>query len=167
MEIEIKNYVKKLPIPDGFVAPHLLEFEDLVARPLGREDLDADLHGVNTSIEIIQKTRGGSWPTEELTKEFDLLDLAWHEREFRDANSFAYVVYDTNKEYVGCVYMYAMGVRTDLSEDTSEYDADVSWWVTQIKYDTGYYEKLYRAVHTWLELFPFTKVYYSNTVIPA
>lgn len=154
-------------MPDGFSAPVRLEHEDLIARPLSRIDLQADLEGVNTSIDIIQKTRGGSWPTEKLTEEFDLLDLAWHEREFRDANSFAYVVYDTQGDYVGCVYIYAMGVRTDLSEGTSEYDADVSWWVTQAKYDAGYYEKLYMAVQAWLGLFPFVKVYYSNKVIPA
>lgn len=167
MEIDVKNYIKKLPLPDSFGAHDRLEFEDLVARPLSREDLEADLQGVNTSIDIIQKTRGGSWPSEELTKEFDFLDLAWHEREFRDANSFAYVVYDTQGDYVGCVYIYAMGVRTDLSGSTEQYDADVSWWVTRAKYDAGYYEKLYTAVQDWLRLFPFTKVYYSNKVIPS
>lgn len=167
MNIELKDYIKKLPLPDGFTAPERLEFEDLVARPLGRVDLDADLEGVNSSIDIIQKTRGGSWPSEKLTKEFDFLDLAWHEREFRDANSFAYVVYNVQGDYVGCVYLYAMGVRTDLSETMDQYDADVSWWVTQAQYDAGYYEKLYAAVQAWLGLFPFAKVYYSNKVIPV
>ncbi len=154
---------KKFVLPTDFQPPTELKYEDLTAKPLTREDLAADLEGVNSSISIIQQTRGGSWPEEELEEDFDLLDLAWHEREFRDRTSFAYVIYNSNKEYVGCFYLYPMGLRTPLTEETLSYDVDASWWVTQKAYDNGYYKKLQVALQSWLEeSFPFSNVYYSN-----
>lgn len=165
---QISSYVKKFRLPTNFEAPRSLLHEDLKAIPLSRDDLDADLAAVNSSIETIQKTRGGAWPQEELSKEFDFLDLAWHEREFRDRDSFAYVVYNADGEYIGCLYLYPMGNRTELSEELLEYDVDASWWVTAKAFDEGYYPKLYKGIQKWLtEDFPFAKVYYSNKDIPA
>ena len=155
--------IKKLSLPNDFTAPTELAYEDLVARPLKRSDLADDLEGVNSSIETIQKTRGGSWPTEELTEDFDLLDLAWHEREFRDQSSFAYVVYTSNGEYAGCFYLYPIGERTPYTDQTKDYDVDASWWVTTEMYEKGYYKKLQTALVEWLgNEFPFRAVYYSN-----
>lgn len=157
------NLVKKINLPADFTAPRELSFEDITARPLSRADIVDDLAGVNSSIEIIQQTRGGSWPTEQLSEDFDLLDLAWHEREFRDGTSFAYVVYNTDGEYVGCFYLYGIGLRTELTQELLDADVDASWWVTSAAYDKGYYDKLYQALQLWLgESFPFTKVHYSN-----
>lgn len=157
------QYIKKFTLPDDFSAPEQLACKDLIAKPLTRYDLQADIEGVNSSLEIIRQTRGGSWPEEVVSEEFDLLDLAWHEREFRDANSFAYVIYDTSNRYVGCFYLYPMGVRTNLSEELLQYDVDASWWVTAETYKEGYYEKLHQALKQWLaDSFPFSMVYYSN-----
>jgi hypothetical protein len=77
-----KDYIKKFSFPSDFRAPVQFAFEDLSARPLTRSDLKADMEAVNSSIETIRKTRGGTWPEEEVSEEFDLLDLAWHERSF-------------------------------------------------------------------------------------
>ncbi len=166
--MDYQGLIKKLPVPHDFQAPDKLEYEDLIAKPLTRDDLDEDLAGVNSSIETIQKTRGGSWPTEELEKEFDFLDLAWHEREFRDATSFAYVIYDKNSRYIGCFYLYPMGIRTVLTEQLMSKDVDASWWVTTEAFNEGYYEKLYKGLQSWLEAsFPFANIYYSNKEIPS
>lgn len=166
--IDYSNFIKKLNLPTGYKVPEKLTFEDLVAKPLTRTDLKADLEAVNSSIEIIQKTRGGSWPLEELSEEFDFLDLAWHEREFRENSSFAYVVYDNNGQYIGCFYLYPMGHRTELTDELLAYNVDASWWVTVTAYEGGYYEKLYRALQQWLaQFFPFEKVYYSNKEVPS
>jgi hypothetical protein len=35
---------------------------------------------VMSSIDVIKKTRGGDWPTSDLTFEDDLIDLAWPAR---------------------------------------------------------------------------------------
>ncbi|MGB3054676.1 MAG: hypothetical protein WBB52_07490 [Acidimicrobiales bacterium] len=160
------QFTKKFQLPDGFVAPNSLVFENLVAIPLNRKDVEADMEAVNSSLEVIRETRGGSWPAEALTEEFNFLDLAWHEREFRDGDSFAYAVRDTSGKYIGCFYLYPMGLRTQLTEGLAKFDVDASWWVTAEAYEKGYYEKLYSALRQWLKVFPLNNVYYSNQEIP-
>jgi hypothetical protein len=167
--MDYKRFVKKFVLPAGFKASERLEYEDLVAKPLTRADLKADLKAANSSIETIHNTRGGSWPEGELNEKFNELDLAWHEREFREATSFAYVVHDINNNYVGCFYLYPIGgERSELTSELTEYDVDASWWVTKDAYEKNYYQKLYKAINQWLsQSFPFQKVYYSNKVIPS
>jgi hypothetical protein len=166
--MDYRAYVKKLLLPAGFAAPTALEFDDLRARPLGEEDLAADLAAVNSSVDIIHQTRGGGWPEGELSEYFDRQDLVWHEREFREALSFAYVVYDDGERYIGCFYLNPMGRSAELTEASASFDVDVDWWVTAEAYPLGYYDKLYRAVQAWLaESFPFSQVHYSNVEIPT
>lgn len=163
MIMDYKKLKAKLVLPDDFQAPEELKFDDLIAKPLTRDDLQADIEGVNSSLEIIRKTRGGSWPEEAVSEEFDFLDLAWHEREFRDATSFAYIIYDTDGTHIGCFYLYPMGERTELTEALLAYDINASWWVTQEAYDKDYYKKLQTALAGWLkDEFPFDNIYYSN-----
>jgi hypothetical protein len=124
--------------------------------------------GINASIELIHRTRGGRWPTEPVTEDFNFVDLVWHECEFRDGRSFTYAVYDKRDRYLGGCYLYPMGTRTPLREELLAYDVDVSWWVTPHAYEHGYYTMLYAALQHWIKAaFPFTSVYYSNTEIPA
>jgi hypothetical protein len=165
--IDYSRLVKKLRLPPGFLPPTRLTYEDLVARAITRADLHDDVRGINASIALIQKTRGGAWPTEPVTEEFNFVDLVWHELEFREGKSFTYAVYDVDGGYLGCCYLYQMGGRTELSAELLSYDVDVSWWVTPDAYEDGYYQKLYRALRHWLaEEFPFEAPYYSNAVIP-
>ncbi len=157
------NFIKKLGLPPGFTAPTRLTYEDLVATAISRSDLREDVRGINASIDLIRATRGGGWPAEPVTEEFNYVDLVWHELEFRDGTSFTYAVYEAGGGYLGCCYLYPMGRRTELTEDLLHYDVDVSWWVTPDAYARGYYEKLYAGLQHWLaEEFPFGEVYYSN-----
>lgn len=165
--MDLSKYIKKFELPPDYQVPEQLTYQDIIARPLRRSDVEDDLEGVNSSIEIIQRTRGGSWPSEPLEKDFDVLDLAWHEREFRDGNSFAYVIYTAGGKYVGCFYLYPMGIRTQLNEQLNLYDVDASWWVTTEMYNQGYYEKVFKGLKQWLSSdFPFQKPYFSNKQIP-
>jgi hypothetical protein len=160
-------YTRKLRLPPGFAAPTRLTYEDLEARALTRADLQDDVRGINASIELIQRTRGGGWPTEPVTEELNFVDLVWHELEFRDGTSFAYAVYDASGAYLGCCYLYPMGRRTELAEHLLDHDVDASWWVTPEAYERGFYGKLYRALGRWIEEeFPFEAPYYSNAEIP-
>ncbi len=166
--MDYSNLRKALSLPEGVDAPMRLEFDDFYAKPLTRADLDADLEGVNSSLEIIRETRGGSWPSGQISREDDLLDLAWHEREFNSGDSYAYVIYTNNDVYLGCFYLYGIGSRTSLTGETIDYDVDASWWVTSKAYEEGYYEKVYAALQQWLEQdFKFAKISYSNKVIPG
>ena len=165
--MDYAKFIRKLELPPGFAAPARLTSEDLVATVLGRADLHDDVRGINASVELIQRTRGGGWPTEPVTEEYDFVDLVWHELEFRDGISFSYAVYDADAGYLGCCYLYPMGRRTELSEDLLHHDVDVSWWVTPAAYERGYYAKLYRALRRWVvHDFPFRAPYYSNAEIP-
>jgi hypothetical protein len=165
--MDYNRFIRKLELPAGFIAPRELTYEDVEARALTRAHLHDDVRGINASIALIQETRGGGWPTEAVSEEGNFVDLVWHELEFREGASFAYAVYDTSDEYLGCCYLYPMGRRTPLSEQLLDYDVDVSWWVTPDAHERGYYEKLYRAVQHWVaEAFPFDAPYYSNTEVP-
>jgi hypothetical protein len=160
-------FVKQLQLPAGFVAPTTLTYEDIVANALSRSDLDDDVRGINSSLELIARTRGGGWPTGPVDDDFNYVDLVWHEQEFREQTSFAYVVRDAGGRYLGCAYLYPVGRRTPLSEELLGRDVDVSWWVTEPAYQQGYYEKLHRALGRWVvEDFPFTAPHFSNAEIP-
>jgi hypothetical protein len=166
MEYEV--FAKNLNLPADFAPPEELVYADLRARVLSRADLDDDVRGINASLGLIRRTRGGTWPTEPVTNDYNFADLVWHEVEFRERYSFSYAVYDSTDRYLGCAYLYPMGRRTMLTEDRLEYDVDVSWWVTTEAYGQGYYEKLHEALEHWVtEVYPFRRPYYSNAEIPG
>jgi hypothetical protein len=165
--VDYSGLVKSLDVPAGYAAPTELAYLDIRARAIGREDLHDDVQGINASIELIRRTRGGAWPTEPVTPEFNYVDLVWHEAEFRDGHSYTYAVYDAEGGYLGCCYLYPLGKRAPLTAELLAYDVDVSWWVTPDAYGRGYYPKLYAALRSWVtDAFPFTRPYYSNAEIP-
>jgi Acetyltransferase (GNAT) domain len=166
--MDYAGLIKKLEVPPGYAPPQELVHGDIRARVLGRDDLDDDVRGINSSIELIQRTRGGGWPTEAVTAEDNYADLVWHEVEFRDGYSFSYVVRDADDRYLGCCYLYPVGRRVPLSEELVKHDVDVSWWVTTDAYEQGYYTKVYDALVRWIDAaFPFTNPYFSNVEIPG
>jgi hypothetical protein len=166
--MDYTGLVKNLTLPAEFIPPVTLEHDGLVARALGRADLDADVDGINASLDLIRSTRGGDWPTEPVTAEIDYVDLVWHELEFRERYSFSYAVYETDETYVGCCYLYPVGRRTPLSEQLINRDVDVSWWVTPTAYERGHYQRLYDGLCRWVVTdYPFTNPHFSNTNIPG
>ena len=166
--MDFSPFTKKLRVPDGFTIPTRLEHGDVIATALSRADLPEDVRGINASIELINRTRGGGWPTEAVTEEFNFVDLVWHELEFRDGISFSYVLRDSTGAYLGCAYLYPLGRRTVLTENLLGHDVDVSWWVTAAAYERGRYTQVYDALRVWLERdFAFWRPYYSNREIPG
>ena len=165
--MDFAPFIKKLKLPDRFTPPATLVHDDIIATAITRADLSDDVRGINASIELINRTRGGGWPTEAVTEEFNYVDLVWHELEFRENASFTYVVRNARGVYLGCAYLYPMGRRTELSAKLLDFDVDVSWWVTPAAYEDGYYSKLYTALRTWLAAhFAFWRPYFSNRKIP-
>jgi hypothetical protein len=165
--VDLSRFIKKLTIPDGFEMPETLSHDDIKATALTREDLDDDVRGINASLELIGRTRGGGWPAGPVTPEENFVDLVWHELEFREGTSFAYVLRHGDGGYLGCWYLYPMGQRTELTDELLAHDVDVSWWVTPEGYAAGYYERLYAAVRRWVaDELPFTTPFYSNREIP-
>ena len=165
--MDYSGFVKRLRMPTGATPPTELVFDDLHAVALTREHLDDDVNGINASIDLIRRTRGGTWPSEPVTPEFNYVDLVWHECEFREGDSFTYALYNGSGEYLGCFYLYPLGRRRPLSAELLDYDVDASWWVTPDAYVRGYYALAYDAIRHWTATaFPFRSVYYSNADIP-
>jgi hypothetical protein len=165
--VDYTGLVKRLALPDGFQAPRDLRYEDIRAHAISRSDLTDDVRGINASLDLIRRTRGGRWPTGPVTEDYNYIDLVWHEAEFRDGQSFTFAIYNAAGNYLGCSYLYPMGGRTPLTEHLIDHDVDVSWWVTPDAYERGYYAMLYRALQHWVRNeYPFTNPYYSNAQIP-
>ena len=163
-DLDYSLLIKKLP---GLPAPTRLTYEDISATAITRADLADDVRGINASLALIRKTRGGGWPTEPVTEEFNYVDLVWHELEFREHESFTYAVRADNGRYLGCCYLYPMGRRVELTDDLVTCDVDVSWWVVPEAYEAGTYTKLFRALRHWVMTdYPFTRPYFSNREIP-
>ena len=155
-------------LPPGFAPPILLEHGDLRARILTRADLAEDVRGINASLELIPRTRGGDWPTEAVTEEFDFADLVWHE--VRVPRRLLVLLRRLRRG--GRLPRLRLplpdGRRTPLRADLIHHDVDVSWWVTPEAYDRGHYVGLYRALQVWVTTdYPFTTPYFSNREIPA
>jgi hypothetical protein len=165
--MDYQDLVKRFRLPVDFTPPRRLVYDDIRARAIGRDDLEEDVRGINASIELIRRTRGGRWPTGPVAPEYNYVDLVWHECEFREGDSFTYAVYDAGNNYLGCCYLYPVGRRAPLTEDLLRYDVDVSWWVTPDAYARGYYAKLFAALKHWVaHEFPFSNPLYSNVELP-
>lgn len=151
----------------NYTIPPILTTSTFIARKLCARDNDLDYAAWHSSIDIIRKTRGGNWPTEDMTKEENMIDLSWHQREFEYKSSFAYTVMNLDEtECLGCFYIYPFGegMSSTIKPD-GEYDIEVSWWVTQKMYDKGFYEELETFVKNFVEkTFPDLKVYYANII---
>lgn len=72
--------IKRLELPEGLEAPTELRHADLYGRAISRVDLDADVAGINASLDLIRHTRRGRWPAGSVTGD-DYIDLFWHECE--------------------------------------------------------------------------------------
>lgn len=152
-------------VPDSFKVPEKLGTSDFIIRKLRFSDTKLDYQAVMSSIDIIKKTRGGTWPDSSLTFMDDQIDLGWHQREFENRTSFAYtVMLPDESKCLGCLYLYPPGHRSEFSKDA---DVDVSFWVTQEAYSRGLYKILYKVLDKWLKsTWPFKKIIYTNIEIP-
>ncbi len=165
--MDLTGFTKRLTVPAGSAVPRTLEHGAVRAHALTRHDLDDDVAGINASLDLIRRTRGGGWPSEPVTAEGNYVDLVWHECEFRDQKSFTYVLTSPAHGYIGCLYLYPMGARRPLTQELLHHDVDVSWWVTPAAYDAGLYAAVHEALQRWIgtEL-PFAVPFYSNAELP-
>lgn len=79
-------------VPDSFQVSEKLEKPGFIIRKLCFEDAELDYEAVMSSVDLIKRTRGGDWPSPDLTFEDDQIDLGWHQREFENRTSFAYTI---------------------------------------------------------------------------
>ena len=78
--------------------------------PLAPDCVDEDYEAVLATAPLLDGIFGG-WP-EGLTREANLIDLAWHEREFTARRSFSWILRDDGATYIGCFYLFPhLGTR--------------------------------------------------------
>ena len=80
-------------IPDGFTPPARHQCAGFHLRMLSIHDVVKDFDAVISARDRLKGLMqpGGTWP-DGLTLEENLIDLAWHQREFTIGHSFAYTV---------------------------------------------------------------------------
>lgn len=132
-------------VPENFEVPVVLNTDDFKITPLVIGDLEEDYAAIMANIEHLQGTFGeySNWPSMEITKEQNLIDLGWHHKEFQRRTSFAYVVRDLGGDYIGCFYFYP--------SKTKGHDVDVYAWLIEKACKAGFFEKLEIVVKNWIE----------------
>ena len=113
-------------------------------RPLVMADVDRDYEAVMSSRERLQRVfrENGEWP-EGLTREQNLIELAWHQCEFQMRTSFAYTVTSLDESRVlGCLYIYPTR--------KIGFDVEITMWVRESEATTGLDDHLYRTVRDWV-----------------
>jgi hypothetical protein len=73
--------------------------------PLSVAQVDEDFDAVTGSERVLVGTFGSDWPIG-LTREDNLIDMGWHDREFTAKRSFAWIIRDAEGRYSGCAYLY-------------------------------------------------------------
>jgi hypothetical protein len=147
-------------VPDGFAVPERLEGDGFHLRMLTIHDLVKDFDAVMASSDRLSGLMdpADDWPLG-LTLEEDLIDLAWHQREFTLGHSFAYTMMSPDEaECLGCVYLNPTG--------SPDHDVQVFYWVRTSALGQGLDERLGTALRAWLaESWPFARVAYPGREI--
>lgn len=145
-------------LPAGWSHPVRLDVGSCHLRPISEADIDLDYPAVMGSQARLFTIFGPAWgwPPADMTREQDRADLARHEREIREHESFNYVVLDADETAVlGCVY-----IDPAVKQGA---DADVCWWVVDELVGSAIESALATAVPAWLALeWPFQRVRYPG-----
>jgi hypothetical protein len=148
-------------VSSEFVVPPRLDGPGYYLRMLSVDDLEKDFAAVVASAERLRGLLDpdSPWP-EGLTMGEDLIDLAWHQREFTIRHSFAYTVMAADESRcLGCLYVFP--------SDRRGFDAAVYYWVRSGPDDEARDADLGRLVRTWLsERWPFAAVAYPGRDLP-
>lgn len=143
-------------VAEDFDVPEVLETSEFRLRMLTVNDLIKDYDAVMSSVEHLKAVWPGSgWP-EGLTLEEDLIDLGWHQKEFKNRTSFAYtLVTPDESKVIGCIYIDPTQARG--------YDSEVYLWVRTSELEGGLDGRLFNTVKRWLaDDWPF-----KNTAYPG
>jgi hypothetical protein len=144
-------------VPDDFEVPKRLEGPGWHLRMLSVDDLDKDFEAVVESADRLRGLFGpeSMWP-DGVTLAEDLIDLAWHQREFTIRHSFAYTVMAADESRcLGCMYIFPSERRG--------YDAKVFYWVRSGPVAEARDAELGQQVRDWLAArWPFAAVAYPG-----
>jgi hypothetical protein len=137
-------------VPENFTVPETLEQPRFRLRKLTIHDVDKDLDAIHERV----LPDGTPDPWLDTTRDENLVDLGWHQKEFELRRSFTYTVVAPDESRVlGCVYLYPH----------EEADVEVSMWVRGDAWSEGLDPLLEQAVRGWIdEAWPFERVLYRD-----
>lgn len=112
---------------------------------LGVDVVEEDYAAVMESADALEGFFGDAWPRG-LTLHENWIDLAWHQREFEQRRSFAWVVRDPGAgaapgRYLGCAYVFPGW--------TERAAMAVFWWLR--RGEEGHAPALSAALAAWLD----------------
>ena len=140
-------------VPPDFQVPIRLEADGFHLRMLTVNDLVKDYDAVMSSSTRLKSSMnpGSKWP-DDLTLEEDLIDLGWHQCEFRSRRSFCYTMMSPDEAIcLGCCYIYP--------SEKAGYDAKAFWWVRTSALAERFDERLGTTFRSWLrDSWPFKRV---------
>lgn len=148
-------------IPVDYNPARRIETETFVLTPLGPDLVNQDYAAYMSSIEHLQRTftRSSTWPHEDITIEDAMKDVLNEQERFAKRKSFAYAVLTKDGEReLGSVYI--------RPPNKPGFEAEVSLWVTQDEFDSGFDASLYEWTQLWIaESWPFKTVAYPGRKI--
>ena len=148
-------------IPVDYNPTRRVETETFLLLPLGPDLVNQDYAAYMSSIEHLQKTftRSSAWPNDDITVEDAMKDVLNEQERFANRESFAYSVLTKDGEReLGSVYI--------RPASKLGFEAEVSLWVTQQEFDSGFDASLYEWTQLWIaESWPFKMVAYPGRKI--
>jgi len=148
-------------IPVDYNPTRRVETETFLLLPLGPDLVNQDYAAYMSSIEHLQKTftRSSAWPNDDITVEDAMKDVLNEQERFANRESFAYSVLTKDGEReLGSVYI--------RPASKLGFEAEVSLWVTQQEFDSGFDASLYEWTQLWIAgNWPFKTVAYPGRKI--
>ncbi len=145
-------------LPPDFTVPAVVETERFRLRSITIHDAFKDYDAVMSSRDHLWSRFGAlwGWPAADLSIEQNIIDLAWHQKEFQLRSSFDYAVMSLDEtRLLGCVYIDP--------PDAPGADADVWFWARQSELSAGLETELGQFVASWLAAaWPFENVMFNG-----
>jgi hypothetical protein len=143
-----------------FQPPRLVEGDGFSLRPLTVRDAVQDFAAVMGSREALWALfgEGWHWPPEDLSLEADLVDLAWHQKEFELGTSFAWTVAARHESrLLGCAYLFPARLP--------DWEADAFFWVAS-DVRQRLEAPVEAAFRTLLAAFPLQRIAWPGRALP-
>lgn len=145
--------------PDDARVPSGMTTDEVVLRPLGASDVEADYEALMSSREMLRVWEQSEWPSDDFTLEENRNDLEEHESNHASGRAFTYTVTDPgDQRCLGCVYVYPlgsvlrnMGASDEENEDVGDFEAYVTFWVRESELAGGLERRLLGNLVDWFD----------------
>lgn len=151
---------------DEWQVPAQLQTNDYVLTPLSNDDATAFYKAYFSSQSFLYHQLGWAWPSEKATPEMNTEMVRYQVEQHLQRRAFTFIIRPRNKDtIVGALYLVPiLEQRSDvpgLAEQ--QYDAELSWWLTERESSSDSAERLLSQVLPWLA----TQWPWQNLLLPV